>query len=201
MIMAATLEHETFSRYLNTNFRISLSESNSVEAELSAVNDLQLSPQQERFAIVFRGPREPFLFEVYASTRAQEMALVPWDDEQRKSFLTMQFVAQHSHYREQFPEASYSVILRDDSAVGRFYILREEREIRILDITVLPEYRNGGVGTTLLRDLLNEAEQSGKRVLIYVETFNPSLRLFERLGFKSIAEEGLNFLLEWRADA
>lgn len=129
------------------------------------------------------------------------MALVPWDDEQRKSFLTMQFVAQHSHYREQFPEASYSVILRDDSAVGRFYILREEREIRILDITVLPEYRNGGVGTTLLRDLLNEAEQSGKRVLIYVETFNPSLRLFERLGFKSIAEEGLNFLLEWRADA
>ncbi len=144
---------------------------------------------------------EPFLFEVYASTRAQEMALVPWDDEQRKSFLTMQFVAQHSHYREQFPEASYSVILRDDSAVGRFYILREEREIRILDITVLPEYRNGGVGTTLLRDLLNEAEQSGKRVLIYVETFNPSLRLFERLGFKSIAEEGLNFLLEWRADA
>jgi ribosomal protein S18 acetylase RimI-like enzyme len=141
---------------------------------------------------------ESFLFEVYASTRAQEMALVPWDDEQRNSFLTMQFAAQHSHYREQFPDASYSVIFRDDLPLGRFYVLREKREIRILDITVLPEYRNGGIGTALLRDLLDEAAQSEKRVLIYVETFNPSLRLFERLGFKSIAEEGINFLMEWR---
>jgi ribosomal protein S18 acetylase RimI-like enzyme len=140
---------------------------------------------------------EPFLFEVYASTRAQEMALVPWDDEQRKSFLTMQFVGQHSYYREQFPDANYSVILRDDSPVGRFYVLREKGEIRILDITVLPGYRNEGIGTSLIQDLLAEAAQTEKRVQIYVETFNPSLQLFERLGFKSIEEEGINFLMEW----
>jgi ribosomal protein S18 acetylase RimI-like enzyme len=141
---------------------------------------------------------EPFLFEVYACTRAQEMALVPWDDEQRKSFLTMQFTAQHSHYREQFPNANYSVILRDDLPVGRLYVLREQGDIRILDITVLPEHRNAGIGTSLLQDLLDEAAQLGKKVGIYVETYNPSLRLFERLGFKSIAEEGHNFLMEWR---
>jgi ribosomal protein S18 acetylase RimI-like enzyme len=140
---------------------------------------------------------ESFLFEVYASTRAQEMAFVPWDDEQRKSFLTMQFVGQHSYYREQFPDANYSVILRDDSPVGRFYVLREKREIRILDITVLPEHRNEGIGTSLMQDLLAEAAQAEKKVQIYVETFNPSLRFFERLGFKSIAEEGINFLMEW----
>lgn len=141
---------------------------------------------------------ERFLFEVYASTRAEEMALVPWNEEQRKSFLTMQFAAQHSHYREQFPEANYGVILRDDQAVGRLYVLRDKTETRILDITVLPEYRNRGIGTSLLRDLLDEASHSGKPVLIYVETFNPSLRLFERLGFRIMAEEGFNFLLEWR---
>ena len=140
---------------------------------------------------------EPFLLEVYASTRAQELALVPWDDEQRKSFLTMQFVAQHSHYREQFPDASYSLIYRDDLPLGRLYVLREEHEIRILDIAVLPEHRNGGIGTSLLRDLLDEAAEAGKRVLIYVETYNPSLRLFERLGFSRVSEEGINFLLEW----
>jgi ribosomal protein S18 acetylase RimI-like enzyme len=72
------------------------------------------------------------------------------------------------------------------------------RETRILDITVLPEYRNRGIGTSLLRDLLDEASHPGKRVRIHVETFNPSLRLLERLGFKSIAEEGINFLMEWR---
>jgi ribosomal protein S18 acetylase RimI-like enzyme len=141
---------------------------------------------------------EAFLFEVYASTRAQEMALVPWDDEQRKSFLSMQFSAQHAHYREQFPQANYSVILRDDSPVGRLYVLRKKGETRILDITLLSEYRNSGIGTSLLRELLDEAAQSKQRVLIYVETFNPWLRLFERLGFKSIGEEGINFLMEWR---
>ncbi|MEO8435571.1 MAG: GNAT family N-acetyltransferase [Pyrinomonadaceae bacterium] len=140
---------------------------------------------------------EPFLFEVYASTRAEEMALVPWNEEQRQSFLTMQFAAQHSHYREQFPDANYSVILGDDQAVGRLYVLKDKTETRILDITVLPEYRNRGIGTSLLQGLLDEASHSGKRVLIYVETFNPSLRLFERLGFRSMAEEGFNFLMEW----
>ena len=59
--MAATLEHEIFSKYLNTNFRISIGESNTVEAELSEVSELLLSPGQERFAIVFRGPKEPFI--------------------------------------------------------------------------------------------------------------------------------------------
>ena len=59
--MAATLEHDVFSRHLNTNFRISLGESNTVEVDLNTVNELQLSPRQERFAIIFRGPKEPFL--------------------------------------------------------------------------------------------------------------------------------------------
>ena len=59
--MEALLDHEIFSRYLNTTFRISLSDSNIIEAELNTVSDLQLSPQQERFAVVFRGPREPLL--------------------------------------------------------------------------------------------------------------------------------------------
>jgi ribosomal protein S18 acetylase RimI-like enzyme len=143
---------------------------------------------------------ELFLFEVYASTRAQEMALVSWDDEQRKAFLKMQFDAQHSHYRERFPEASYSLILRDDLRLGRLYVLREKCEIRILDITLLPQYRNCGIGTSLLRELLIEAAQSEKRVLIYIETFSPSLNLFERLGFKSITEEGFNLLMEWRPE-
>lgn len=141
---------------------------------------------------------ESFLFEAYASTRAQEMALMPWDDEQRKSFLRMQFAAQDSHYRKHFPDANYSVILRENSRVGRLYVLSKKEEVRILDITILPEHRNKGIGTSLLQSLLSEAAHSKKRVLIYVETFNPSLRLFERLGFKGIAEEGINFLMEWR---
>src|SRR5882724_5186909 len=133
---------------------------------------------------------EAFLREVYASTRAQELALIPWNDEQREAFLRMQFDAQHLHYHSQFPEASYQIILNEAEAIGRLYVLRKEAEIRILDITLLPQHRDAGIGTPLIRELLREADQTGKAVNIWVEQFNPSLALFERLGFSKAQEDG-----------
>ncbi len=144
---------------------------------------------------------DSLLYEVYASTREQELAIVPWTDEQRKMFLSMQFASQSSHYRERFPDATYSIIMRDDLPLGRLYVLREKDEIRILDITLLPQYRGKGVGTSLVRQLLKEASQSKRRLRIYVETFNPSQQLFQRLGFKPIKEEGINFLMEWTLES
>lgn len=142
---------------------------------------------------------EAFLLEVYASTRAAEMSLVPWTDEQKQAFVEMQFKAQHSHYHERFPDADYKVILQDDTAVGRIYILREKEEIRILDITILPGHRNAGIGTPLIQAVMNEGARSGRAVQIYVESLNPSLQLFKRLGFSPIEETEFNYLLEWRS--
>lgn len=141
---------------------------------------------------------DAFLLEVYANTRVNEMLLMPWTDEQKYAFVEMQFRAQHSHYREQFPDAAYKVILQDNEAVGRIYVLRDEDGIRIMDITVLPQYRNAGIGKTLIQQVMNEGSQSERAVRIYVEDFSPSLRLFERLGFSVISRDGFNLLLEWR---
>jgi RimJ/RimL family protein N-acetyltransferase len=141
---------------------------------------------------------ETFLRAVYATTRAQELAAVPWNDEQKAAFVNMQFDAQHNHYHAQFPEASYEVILSGSEPIGRIYILREEDLIRILDVTLLLEHRNAGVGTEVLRDLMLEADQSGKALHIWVEDFNPSTHLFERLGFSKVQQEGFNCLLEYR---
>ena len=140
---------------------------------------------------------EPFLLQVFACTRAAELAQVPWSEEQRDAFLQMQFNAQHSYYHEQYPDADYKVILRDDEPVGRLYVLREKDLIRIMDITVLPEYRNSGIGSELTRGVLEEGLNSGRNVQIYVETFNPSLELFKKIGFSILQEEGINYLLEW----
>lgn len=139
---------------------------------------------------------EAFLLDVYASSRAQELAVVPWNDEQKEAFLRMQFDAQHSYYHSQFPEASYQIILHEAEPIGRIYVLRKEEEIRILDVTLLPQHRNAGIGTSLMRELLLESDRTGKAVNIWVEPFNPSLNLFERLGFAKIQEEGFNYLLE-----
>lgn len=150
-------------------------------------------------AITLRAASEEdaaFLLQVYASTRADELALVPWTDEQKGAFLEFQFKAQHSSYHERFTEASYQIILQDNVAIGRLYVLREADEIRILDITVLPQQRNSGIGTTLIRELLTEGGQTNRRVRIWVEHFNPSMRLFERLGFSKVEEDGFNCLME-----
>ena len=139
-----------------------------------------------------------FLLEVYASTRSAEMALVPWDAAQKEAFVRMQCTAQQQHYASRYPQANHDIILVDGRPVGRLYVARNEDKVHILDITILPQYRNAGIGTSILRSLMDEAAQAGKPLSIYVETFNPSLRLFERLGFTRIEQTDFNFLLQWQ---
>lgn len=138
-----------------------------------------------------------FLIQVYSSSRADEMALVPWTEEQKEAFLSMQFAAQDAYYRESFSAANFDVIEVDEQPVGRLYVLRDDTHIRILDIAVLPERRRAGVAGFLINDLLTEAKNNSKKIEIYVESFNPSLGFFEAKGFKKRAEEGINFRLEW----
>jgi RimJ/RimL family protein N-acetyltransferase len=140
-----------------------------------------------------------FLLELYASTRAEELALVPWTDEQRQAFLRMQFAAQQDHYRKQYPLAIHEIVMASEQPIGQLYVARLEHELRIIDFTLMPDQRNGGVGSFLLRRLLDEAALVAKVVRIYVEDFNPSLRLFERMGFKPVDKEGMHILMEWAA--
>ena len=142
-------------------------------------------------------PDDPFLLEVYTSTRAQELSQVPWTAEQKQAFVRMQWEAQKKHYAAEHPRASHSVICVEGNAVGRLYLDRTGKDFHILDITLLPQHRNRGAGSFLLGQIMLEARQAGKPVTIYVETFNPSLRLFERLGFTSIQQEGFHLLMQW----
>ena len=155
-------------------------------------------------AIRFRpiGPEdEAFLYEVYASTRAGEMALVDWDDEQKESFLRMQFNAQHQEYRKRYADDEFLIILSGDQPIGRLYLGRWADEFRIIDITLLPARRNGGIGTSLMQDIMHEAAGEGKPVRIHVEKNNPAMRLYRRLGFGPIHDQGVYLLMEWKPDA
>lgn len=138
----------------------------------------------------------PFLQEVYASTRAQEMTLVNWTEAQKEAFVRMQFAAQHKYYREHYARASFDVIIKDDAQIGRLYLLRDPEEIRIIDITLLPQHCGKGTGTLLLKSILAEGTEGGKPVRIHVEKFNPALRLYERLGFKKAGDTGVYYLME-----
>ena len=138
-----------------------------------------------------------FLVEVYGSTRADELALVPWTSEQRQAFVRSQLDAQQDHYLKTYPRASHDIIESNGRQVGRLYVARLDQEIRIIDITLLPAERNVGIGTYLIKQLLDEANRSGKVTRIYVEEFNPSLRLFQRLGFSPSEQNGIHLLMQW----
>jgi ribosomal protein S18 acetylase RimI-like enzyme len=140
---------------------------------------------------------DDFLLKVYGSTREQEMTQVPWTAEQKQQFVRMQWQAQTSHYAAQHPRASHEIISLEGAPIGRLYLDRSAEKFHILDITLLPEHRNRGAGSFLLGTIMAEAKQDGKPVTIYVETFNPSLRLFQRLGFTPIQQEGFHLLLQW----
>lgn len=143
-----------------------------------------------------------FLLRVYRSTREDELAMiVDWTAEQKDAFIRQQFNAQHVWYQEHYVGAEFLVILVDGVPAGRLYVHRRPAEIRLVDIALLPEYRNGGLGTGLLRDLLTEGEASKKPVTIHVEVYNPALRLYQRLGFRPIEDRGVYRLLEWRPPA
>jgi ribosomal protein S18 acetylase RimI-like enzyme len=141
---------------------------------------------------------EPFLRAIYASTRAEELARVPWSDEQKSAFTNTQFAAQDAHYRQHYPTAQYSIIEVQGVPAGRLYVDRWEKEIRIMDIALLPEHRRTGIGTKLLRELQDEARTAGKALTIHVEKFNPALSLYHRLGFQLIEDKSVYLFLEWK---
>ena len=138
---------------------------------------------------------ESFLERVYGSTRADELARVPWTDEQKAAFVHHQFTAQSAHYAEHYTGMSADVIVVDDELAGRLLVARWAEEIRIVDIALLPAFRGAGVGGGLLDDLASEARAAGKRLSIHVEVNNPAMRLYERLGFRPAGEAGVYLLM------
>jgi ribosomal protein S18 acetylase RimI-like enzyme len=139
----------------------------------------------------------PFLAVLYASTRADELALTAWTDEQKLAFLQWQFDAQSLHYDEYYSEADFLIIEQDGAPIGRIYVDRGPVQIEIVDIALLPQFRGSGLGTRLLRDVLKEGEESGRPVRIYVENFNPARRLYDRLGFQHVDTNGVYHLMSW----
>lgn len=140
---------------------------------------------------------EVFLRGLYAGTRAPELVLIPWDDAAKAAFLRQQFDAQRIHYRREFPQADFDVLLHGGSPLGRLYLDRSGPEWRLLDIALVPDMRGQGLGTALLCGILAEAGAAGRPVLLHVEAFNPARRLYDRLGFLPLAGDGIYLPMAW----
>lgn len=140
---------------------------------------------------------EAFLYDLYRSTRSEEMDQWGMDAAQQEMLLKLQFTGQQQTYLAQFPKADHDIILLDGSAVGRVMVERMENEIRGVDIALLPQYRSAGIGSLVIKNLMAEAEKAGKPFRIQVVKSNRAARLYERLGLSKTGESGTHFEMEY----
>jgi ribosomal protein S18 acetylase RimI-like enzyme len=124
------------------------------------------------------------------------LAPVAWDDGTKRAFVEQQFSAQDAHYRANYPGATLDVIEVEGSPAGRLYVHRGPSDIRIMDIALAPEFRGRGIGTELLKGLMEEADASSRKLSIHVEQNNPARSLYDRLGFEPAGEHGVYVLME-----
>ena len=142
---------------------------------------------------------EAFLLELYESSRGDDLRGLGWDEKRISEFLEMQYEAQQRFFDSEYQRANDQIILREDTPLGRLMVDRREHEIRCIDLALLSEYRNAGIGTLLLRQLQEEANRARKPLRVQIIRFNRAVNLLERLGFARISETGTHFQMEWMA--
>lgn len=158
-------------------------------------------PEELRAQAVSLRPETPsdteFLDRLYVSTRWEEMSVTHWPDEQKLAFLLQQRQFQARHYAAHYHDANFDIVQVSGVPAGRLYLLRLPNDYRIVDISLLPEYRNLGIGGALMRAVAGEAHAKGIKVSIHVEVVNPAQNLYRRLGFVERENKGPYLLMEW----
>jgi ribosomal protein S18 acetylase RimI-like enzyme len=147
----------------------------------------------------FSSEHQDFLFRLYADTRREEISSFGWPSAQQEVFLRMQFNAQQSWYGMAYPEAEHQLILVDGQPAGRILIFREAGANRLVDIALLSGFRGQGMGTQLLRDLIDNSARAGVPVRLQVLKSNPARRLYQRLGFIETGEDEMYYQMEKKA--
>jgi ribosomal protein S18 acetylase RimI-like enzyme len=124
---------------------------------------------------------------------------VVWPEGQREAFVRWQFEMQRREYHARFPDARYEVILVDGHPAGRIWVGIDDEQIHLLDIAILKEFQNRGVGTILLRRLMEEAANATKvlRHMVFILNHD-ALRFYERLGFEVFEDLGAYKHMEWK---
>lgn len=153
----------------------------------------------ENFKLQLKGMEQkdiPFLYEVYKSTRIDELAVVNWTKNEMENFFIMQFNLQHKQYIENYKNGNFDIILFNDLPVGRLYVERAKKDIRVIDIAILKEYRRKGIGSTLISTLIEESERTKLPLSLHVERDNPIMPFYKKIGFKELEDRGIYIFME-----
>jgi ribosomal protein S18 acetylase RimI-like enzyme len=97
--------------------------------------------------------------------------------------------------RLEHPNAERKIVLVENAPVGRLIIDGAGDHIEVIDVALLPQYRGHGIGTSLLRGVLAQADRMGRAIMLHVEKQSRAVRLYERLGFVICGDVGMYFAM------
>lgn len=153
---------------------------------------------ESRVTLRDAGPEDiQFLAQLYRDTRRNEVNAWGWPQEQQELFLKMQFDAQRRSHQATFPDATDRIICVGNVAVGHMLVGFEPGGMRLIDIALLDEYRNQGIGTQLIRQLMQDCEEQDRVLRLQVLQGNPAIRLYCRAGFVQSSADPMYVQMEW----
>ncbi len=138
-----------------------------------------------------------FVKELYRSTR-DDLLQAGLPKPMLDSLMDMQFRAMQMTYRNQYPDADYTIVEADGAAIGHLIVHRNAEAIRLVYIALLPPLRGQGLGGKLVRALQNEAAQAGRPLALSVSTQSAGAqRLYDALGFSVVKNDGAYLEMVW----
>ena len=142
---------------------------------------------------------DSFLRQVYVHSRDREFQYSLWTAEQKSSFLDSQFNLQNHHYKVSNPGAASHIITLGGQNIGRLIVDRTGDDMKIMDLQILPAFRGQGIGTSILKALINEAATSNTSARLHVEHENiEAQKLYYRLGFRQMDTSGPYIEMQWK---
>lgn len=91
-----------------------------------------------------------------------------------------------------------TVIEADERAVGFVMIVELPRVLQVHTIAIAPEHQGRGIGSEIVRDLVDIGRQTGRDVVLSVLKSNPRAEtLYVRLGFCVVEETDSYRHLRW----
>lgn len=135
-----------------------------------------------------RAADEPFVRELFADERRAEFASLGLEAPALDALLDVQFRAQRAEYRRRFPDADFLLVERTRDPVGRVIVDRTPTLLTIVDIALRARAQSQGLGTAILRSLLDEAAAAAIPTELSVSVGSRAIALYQRLGFGAVSE-------------
>lgn len=151
--------------------------------------------------IVSLCPVEPshtdFLLKLFNECRPDLELIGGINEKQKEDIIFQQFTLEQEQLIKMYPDVEFNVVMLNEKPVGRIYIHHGETADRILEIGLLAEYRNLGIGRKLITTAIENAIKKNKSVRLQVAWFNQrAYKFYKEIGFRVIENQGVSFEME-----